>query len=136
MLNLVHVFPEKRRVPSHITGQISWLFFVPSKKISVLWTNKGKYGTEKQRIETVFGSFCFIYGYVRWEKSVRIQSYSGPHFPAFGLNIEKTPRLSIQSEWGKIRSRITLNTDTFYVGIYLQIFMGEIMFTLGGNLAL
>ena len=31
-------------------------------------------------------------------KSVRIQTYSGPHFPAFGLN----------------RTRITPNTDTFY----------------------
>ena len=41
-------------------------------------------------------------------KSVRIRSYSGPHFPAFGLNSR------IQSECGKIRNRITPNTDTFH----------------------
>ena len=45
-------------------------------------------------------------------KSVRIQSYSGPHFPAFGLNTEKVS-LRIQSKCGKIRTRITPNTDTF-----------------------
>ena len=52
-------------------------------------------------------------------KSVRIPRYSGPHFPAFGLNMESysvSPR--IQSEWGKIRTRITPNTDTCYaVGV-------------------
>ena len=39
-------------------------------------------------------------------KNVLIRSYSGPYFPAFGLNT--------QSECGKIRTRITPNTDTFY----------------------
>ena len=47
-------------------------------------------------------------------KSVRIRSYSGPHFPAFGLNTERYfVSLRIQSECGKIRTRITLNADTF-----------------------
>ena len=48
-------------------------------------------------------------------KSVRIQSCSDLHFPAFGLNTERygvSPR--IQSECRKIRTRITPNTDTFY----------------------
>ena len=48
-------------------------------------------------------------------KSARIRSYSGPHFPAFGLNTKRysvPPR--IQSEYGKMRTRITQNTDTFY----------------------
>ena len=49
-------------------------------------------------------------------KSVRVRSYSGPHFPAFGLNTESdSVSLRIQSECGKIRNRITPNTDTFYV---------------------
>ena len=39
-------------------------------------------------------------------KNVHIRSYSGPYFAAFGL--------SIQSQCEKIRSRITLNTDTIY----------------------
>ena len=53
-------------------------------------------------------------------KSVRIMSYSGPYFPAFGLNTERySVSLPIQSECGKIRTRITFNMDTFYaVGFY------------------
>ena len=48
-------------------------------------------------------------------KSVRIRSYSSPHFPAFGLNPERYAiSLRIQSECGKIWTRITPNTSTFY----------------------
>ena len=48
-------------------------------------------------------------------KRVRIRSYSGPYFPAFGLNTERyRVSLRIQSECGKIRTRTTPNTDTFY----------------------
>ena len=48
-------------------------------------------------------------------KSVRIRSYSRPHFSAFGLNTERySLSLRIQSECGKMRTRITPNTDTFY----------------------
>ena len=47
-------------------------------------------------------------------KSVRIRSYSGPHFPTFGLNTERySVSLFIQSNCGKMRSRITSNTDSF-----------------------
>ena len=42
-------------------------------------------------------------------KNARIRSYYGPHFPVFGLNT-----LRIRSECGKIWTRITPNTDTFY----------------------
>ena len=46
-------------------------------------------------------------------KSVRILSYSGPYFPAFGLNTEKySVSLHIQSECGKVLRRVTPNTDT------------------------
>ena len=48
-------------------------------------------------------------------KSVRIRSYSGPYFSAFGLNTERYGvSLRIQFECGKMRTRITPNTDTFY----------------------
>ena len=48
-------------------------------------------------------------------KSVRIWSYSGQHFPAFGLNTKRySMSLRIQSKWGKIWTRISPNTDTFY----------------------
>ena len=50
-------------------------------------------------------------------KSVRIRSYSCPYFPAFKLNTERYfLSLRIQSECGKIRTRMTPNTDTFYAG--------------------
>ena len=53
-------------------------------------------------------------------RSVRIRSYSGPDFPAFRLNTE----YNIQYEYGKIRTRITPNTDTFYAvsGHYIPVF--------------
>ena len=47
-------------------------------------------------------------------KSVSVRSYSGPHFSAFGLNTEKYGlSLHIQSECGKMRTRIALNTELF-----------------------
>ena len=47
--------------------------------------------------------------------SVRIWSYSGPDFPAFGLNKERySVSLRIQSDCGKIRTIIYPNTDIFY----------------------
>ena len=48
-------------------------------------------------------------------KSIRIRSYSGSFFPAFGLNKERYVSLPIQSKYGKMWTRITPNTDTFYV---------------------
>ena len=61
------------------------------------------------------GNFFFL-------KVVRIWSYSDPHFSAFGLNKERYGvSHRIQSERGKIRTRITPNRDTFYaVSIYLN----------------
>ena len=48
-------------------------------------------------------------------KSVCIRSYFGPYFPAFGLNTNRySLSLRIQSEWGKIRTWIHPNTNTFY----------------------
>ena len=52
-------------------------------------------------------------------KSVLIQSYSGSHIPAFGLNME---RYGV-SECGKMLTRITPNTETFHaVNWYHSIF--------------
>ena len=60
-------------------------------------------------------------------KSARIQSYSGPYFPAFGLNTERySVSLRIQSECGKIRTRTTPNTATFYtVNVEGKIYLPE-----------
>ena len=55
-------------------------------------------------------------------KSVRIRSYSGLHFPTFGLTTERySVSLHIQSKCGKMRTRITLNTDTFHAVIVCVI---------------
>ena len=60
-------------------------------------------------------------------KSVRIRSYSGPHFPAFELNTERYGvSLRIQSECGKIRTRITPNTDSFNLVGYIFVFLSEL----------
>ena len=48
-------------------------------------------------------------------KSVHIQSYAGPYFPAFKLNTKRySVFLRTQSEWGKIQTRKTLNTHTVF----------------------
>ena len=48
-------------------------------------------------------------------KRVRIWSYSGPYFPAFGVNMERYGvSLRIHSKCRKIRTRITPNKNTFY----------------------
>ena len=53
--------------------------------------------------------------HLHYVKGVRIRSFSGPYFPAFGLNTERySVSFRIQSEYRKIRTRITPNTDTFY----------------------
>ena len=63
---------------------------------------------------TMYSSFSFIL----CVKRVFIRSYSGPSFLAFGLNMERNSvSLRIQSECGKMRTRITLNTENFYAVI-------------------
>ena len=48
-------------------------------------------------------------------KRVRIRSFSGPYFPAFGLNTERySVSLRIKSKCGKIQTRKSLNTDSFH----------------------
>ena len=49
-------------------------------------------------------------------ESICIWSFSGPYFPAFGLNTERySVFIRIQYDCGKIQVRQTPNTDTFYV---------------------
>ena len=55
-------------------------------------------------------------------KSICIRSYSGTHFPAFGLRI--------QSKCREMLTRISLNTDTFYAMCSKNIHAGFV-FTLG-----
>ena len=57
-------------------------------------------------------------------KSVRIRSFSDPHFPAFGLKTERYGvSLRIHSECGKIWARKTQNTDTFHAVLLKERFL-------------
>ena len=66
-------------------------------------------------------------------KSVCIRSYSGSHFPAFGLNTERhIVSLCIQSKCGKIRTRITPNSHndccwrTYYKDSHIRVLLKKI----------
>ena len=51
-------------------------------------------------------------------KSVCLQSFFDPYFPAFGLNMERySVSYRIESEYGKIRTRKTSIVDTFHAVI-------------------
>ena len=61
-----------------------------------------------------------------------MRSFSGPYFPAFGLNTERygpeklrirTVSLRIQPECGKLQTRKTSNTDTFHVVIAFNLYI-------------
>ena len=55
-------------------------------------------------------------------KSVRLQSYSDPHFPVFGLNTQRYGlSVLIQSECGKMRTRITPNRDAFHAVLLMGL---------------
>ena len=57
----------------------------------------------------------YIFVILNCVKSVRIQSFSGPHFPAFRLNREiYFVNFRVQSESRKIWTRKTTITDSFY----------------------
>ena len=62
-------------------------------------------------------------------KSVRIRGYSGLHFPAFGLNTERCRvSLSVQSECGKMLTRITPNKVLFKaVGVCVIIILSYLL---------
>ena len=53
-------------------------------------------------------TYCHLHGM----ENVRIRSYSGPDFPAFGLITERYS--DIHSKCEKIRTKITPKADTFY----------------------
>ena len=81
-----------------------------TEELNVVWTKRVCSGIEL--IETVQKLNMHDWKCV---KSVRIQSFYGPYFPAFGLNTDTySVSLHFQSKCGKIRTRKTPNTDTFH----------------------
>ena len=68
-------------------------------------------------------------------KCVRVRSFSGPCFPAFGLNTEiQKINILIQSRCGKIRTRKTQNTDASHGPLYSQKFQSVKNFADGKKL--
>ena len=52
--------------------------------------------------------------------------YSGPYFLAFVLNTKRYGvSLRIKSKCGKIRTRITPNTDSFHAVVYINVIMSK-----------
>ena len=91
----------------------AWIFL---PLCSTQWTKTYVEFTERSQNIT---NVAVLWVVLHCMKSVRIQSYSGPHFPAFGLNTERYGVfLCIQSECGKMRTRKAPNTDTFYVVLF------------------
>ena len=69
-------------------------------------------------------------------KSVRIRSYFGPHFSAFGLNMERYGvSLHMQSKCGKMQTRITSNTDNLHA-VSATVFLILSRFTLKASFKL
>ena len=63
---------------------------------------------------------CCPCGAVLYLKNIRIWSFSGPHFPVFGLHTEICRvNVRIQSGCGKMRTRKTPNTGTFYAMVVI-----------------
>ena len=114
-------YTDKKSYPIFFTHQI----FLPDsfhskKRFHILW-KKMFWNTirKTQRFKQVWNNILELKTY-HYVESVRICSFSGPYFPAFGLHTERFGvYLSIQSECGKIRTRKTPITDTFQA-VYLQ----------------
>ena len=114
-------YTDKKSYPIFFTHQM----FLPDsfhskKRFHILW-KKMFWNTirKTQRFKQVWNNILELKTY-HYVESVRIWSFSGPYFPAFGLHTERFGvYLSIQSECGKIRTRKTPITDTFQA-VYLQ----------------
>ena len=59
---------------------------------------------------------------MRCVNSFRIRSYSGPYFPAFGLNMEIY--FVSQSEYGRKRTIITPHKEKFYTVMNMHFISG------------
>ena len=69
-----------------------------------------------------FCRICSLLDRSHCVKTVRIRSFSGPYFPAFGLNTEKYGvSLRVQSECGKKQTRKTPNTETLHAVSNIEI---------------
>ena len=59
------------------------------------------------------------------EKNVRIRSYSGPYFPAFGLNNSEYGHFSCSGKYGElnqIETQLTL-CDIVFILVFNEVFL-------------
>ena len=115
LLTRTHVCPEpcqtsKRGNFAKIVN--NWKSSIIVAKLSILDVWQGSEYTP----ETLQNSKSLIFTQ-HCVKIVHIRSYSGPYFPAFGLNTTERYGVSlrIRSKCGKMWTGITPNTDTFHV---------------------
>ena len=99
--------------------ELSNISILREKKTLLIWIDPKTYLRCKS-INHIVTNFYSIFSHpegllhaTHCVKIVRIRSYYGRYFSAFGLNTDEVS-LRIQSECGKIQTRITQNTDTFY----------------------
>ena len=81
---------------------VNYVYHYLSRKVSI-----GKFFKLRVTWKLIFWQYCV--------KSVRIQSFSGPYFPTFGLNTDCcSVYLRIYSEYWKRRIRKNPYTDTIH----------------------
>ena len=101
---------------NHPFGSTGFYLRAKLQKIIRKWKNNLFFIFQVIFLEVyIFKDVTFFSRLVHCVKSARIRSFSAPYFPVSRLNTEKySISLRNQSEWGKIRTRKTLNTDTFH----------------------
>ena len=116
-VEMFYNWPVVKNFAKSIRNHLQWRLFQIEMIVKVCnFTKKvfwslGNFLSKMELLAKIFGksfrgSHCV--------KSVRIRSYCGSYFPAFGLNTERySVYLHIHSECGKIRTRITPNMNTF-----------------------
>ena len=102
----------------------------PSRKISPLIKRnfEVRNNISKKYIQKFCNFLFIIYDFILLNqhyhcvKSVRIRNFSGPYFPAFGLNTERySVSLQIQFKCEKEKTRKTPNTDTSHAVYFWKI---------------
>ena len=99
----------------HSSLNYSSYFFLSIKLLFLMSSEICKEYREYLYLSYALRGKCPLFERIHCVKSARVRSYSGPHFPAFGLNTERSlysvcilcnsVSLRIQSKCGKIREK-------------------------------
>ena len=73
-----------------------------------------KTAQEVSQMTHLYAHFCGRYVSCHCVKSVGIRSFSGPYFPAFGMNTERQIAFSVFCQNTGNTDQKTPNTDTFH----------------------